>query len=354
MKIIDRYIGHAVVGATLTVLLVLLAIFAFFTLIDELEEIGRGTYGIVQACLVVTLRLPGLAYELFPVAALIGSLLGLGAMMERNELSVVRCAGVSKTRVIWSVMRAGLLFVFVAVLIGEVVYPAAERQARELRTLAIEDRIGMRTENGFWARDGSSYVNIREVLPGDRFGDITIYEYDADNRLRIATRAGSAVYASGQWELRDISQTVFDQGEVRSRHLEKAAWESVLNPDLINMVAVDPDALSIGELARYVRFVRGSGQNAQRYEHALWVKIGYPLATAVMVFLAIPLVLRGSRSVPIGRRVMVGALIGLAFHIGNQASGHLGIVFALPAVWSALGPTLAMFVVGAVLNARTP
>ena len=145
MKIVDRYIGRNVIAATLTVLLVLLAIFAFFAFIDELEEIGRGSYTLGGAAVVVLLGLPGLAYELFPVAALIGALLGLGGMMERNEIAVVRAAGVSKLRVIGSVMKTGLVFVTAAVLIGELVFPIAEQKAREVRTLAISDRTASTT-----------------------------------------------------------------------------------------------------------------------------------------------------------------------------------------------------------------
>ena len=354
MKIIDRYIGQTVISATLTVLVVLLAIFSFFSLIDELEGLGRGSYGLTEVGLVVLLRLPGLAYDLFPIAALIGSLLGLGAMMERNEIPVIRCAGVAKSRVIWSVMKAGVVFVLLAVVIGELLFPPAERHARELRALAMNDQVLSSSEHGFWARDGNSYINIREILPGDQFRDINILEFDRANRLRTATRAQAAYYRNGRWELRDIGQTLFEDGKVSSRSLARATWDSLLDPDLIGMVSINPDTLSVPDLVRYVHFVESNGQNAQRWRHALWVKIGYPLATAVMVYLAIPLVLSGSRTASTGRRILLGALIGLAFHVLNEASGHLGVVLGAPAIASALGPTLVLLALGAFMNYRTP
>jgi lipopolysaccharide export system permease protein len=318
---------------------VLLAIFSFFGFIEELEDIGRGRYTLGLAAVVVLLSLPGLAYELLPIAALLGSLLSLGAMSERNEIAVVRCAGVSKLRVVWSVMKTGLVFVVFAVVVGEVVFPPADRKANAVRSHAISDRVGSASENGFWARDGSNYINI--------------YEYDEADRLRTSTHAQSAHYIEGRWELRDISQTRFEATGPVSELMKRASWDSVLDPDIIGMIAITPESLSSLALVRYVEFARDNGQSAQRWEHALWTKIGYPMATAVMVFLAIPLVLgANARSGSAGRRILLGALIGLTFHVLNQASGHLGVVFSVPATVSALGPTLLLLTVGLVLNAR--
>lgn len=354
MRIIDRYIGQTVIRASLTVLVVLLAIFTFFEFIDELEDVGRGSYTLGRATLVVALSIPRLTYDLFPIAALIGALLGLGALAERSELAVVRCAGVSKLRLIGSVMKTGLLFLVVAVLVGEVLFPLAEREARALRSRSIEDRVTTSSEHGFWARDGQSYINIREVLPGAAFRDIDIFEFDDEGRLRTATRAAGARYVDGRWMLNGIEQTsIAADGAISARRLDRAAWESVLDPDIIEMVAITPETLSLPALVRYVEFARSNGQNPQRWEHALWVKLAYPAAAAVMVFLAIPLVMNASRSVTIGRRVLIGALLGLAFHVVNQTSGHLGVVFGVPAPVSALGPTLLLLACGTLLNYRS-
>lgn len=353
MRTIDRYIATNVVASTVTVLIALLGIFTFFALIDELEEVGRGSYGIVQVFVYVLLSAPSLAYELFPMAALIGSLLGLGAMMRNGEITVIRCAGVSKLKVVLSVMKAGALFVAMAVLVGELVAPSAESYARQYRSMAINDRIALKTQNGFWARDGDSYINIREILPGNQIKDIFIYEFDAQSELRTSTHAKHARYIEGQWILEGISQTILSDAGVDRRIVDRAAWDSLLRPDLIAMVAIQPDSLSVWTLVKYIRFLNNNGQTAERYEHALWVKLTYPFVSAVMVFLAIPMVLRADRSTTIGQRVLIGGLIGLGFHLINQASGHLGIVYDIAPALSAGGPALVMSIIGIVLLVRT-
>lgn len=353
LRIIDNYIARHIIGTSGTVLFVLLAIFTFFLLIDELEQVGRGSYGVPQVLLYALLRLPGMVYELFPMAALIGSLLGLGALMRNGEITVIRAAGVAKTRVVLAVMKAGLVLVAIAMAVGEFIAPAAEGYAREYRSVAINNRITLDTNNGYWARDGNSYINIREILPGDELKDIYIYEFDTLNALRTSTHAERARFENKQWVLENISQTFIGEAGLERRQVETAAWDSLLRPELISVVAIQPDSLAIWTLVKFIGFLNTNGQDATRYEHALWIKIIYPIATGVMVFLAVPMVMRADRTTTIGSRIITGGLIGLGFHLLNQASGHLGVVFEIPPFISAAGPALLMFVIGAGLMLKT-
>jgi len=354
MKILDRYIGWNIVSSTLTVLFVLVALFSIFAFIDQLEDIGRANYGLAKAVVFVVFSVPSLTYELFPMAALIGSLIGFGTMMRNGEIAVIRCVGVRKSRVVAAVIKGGSVLLCVAFLIGEFIAPPSEQFAREYRNVAINDQVTFKSENGFWARDANSYINIREILPGDQLRDVFIYEFDDANKLRLSTYAEFARYFGKEWVLQNISQTVLGDEGLQKRTLPEAAWESILKPDLLQMVTINPDSLSIWNLFKYSRFLRNNGQNAQRYEHVMWVKLTYPLACVMMVALAVPMVLRASRSFTVGQGVLGGGLIGLGFHLLNQAAGHLGVVYEIPPLLSATGPALLMTAAVAYLLARTP
>lgn len=352
MRTLDRYLGRTVIAAAVTVTVALVAAFTFFAFLDELNDVGKGGYTVLGALQFVLLRVPALTYQLFPIAALIGALLGLGTLVANGEMVAIRAAGVSLGRTIVAVMKSALLLMVAAMLIGEFVAPQTEQFARNFRSLALSDQIALRTRNGFWARDGNSFINIRTVLPGDRVENIYIYEFDNHSNLRVSTYAKSAQYSDKQWLLFDIKQTTFEDNEIRVRRIARAAWESLLRPELIGMVVIDPNNLSMWDLTNYVRYLHQNSQNAQRYVQALWTKMVYPLATGAMVFLAVPLVFASARMSTVGGRIVVGSLVGITFHIVNQAAGHLGVVFNLSPSISVLGPTLIIVLAGILLLRR--
>lgn len=352
MKILDRYIGRSVANSTLLVLAVLLTLFAFFTFMDEAGQIGKGRYGTWQAFQYVLLTIPSLAYQLFPVCALIGTTIGLGMLASNSELVVMRAAGVSLSRIIVSVMKVGLVFVVLTLAIGEGIAPVAERYAQTLRSVAMSDKLTLRGQDGLWARDGNTFVNVRDILPGERLGKIFIFERDAAFRLKKMVRADSAIYRKGSWVLQGVVSSDIGEAVVASSHISESLWETNLSPDLLSVVTVKPSTLSIVGLYQYVTYLTDNGLDAAIYQQALWGKIVAPIVTAVMVFLSIPFVFGPLRSVGIGHRVLVGTLAGVGFYILNQTFAYMGLVFALNPVFSALAPAGMAFLAAYIMLRR--
>jgi len=340
VKLLDRYIGVHVVKSTLLVLAVLVALFSFIAFVEELDTIGRADYTLGLSLEYVALTTPRRIFELFPLAAVIGSLMGLGTLAAHSELTVMRASGMSVMRIGASVVGAGAILVALAMLVGEVLAPYCERLAHERRSVALTDRIALKTDYGLWVRDGRSFINIRNVFPGNRVGDVYIYEFDQSYRLRVSTHARSAYYRDGRWVLEDIRQSVIDEDGVTRRALQSAVWESLFNPELISVVAVRPEGLSAVGLRRYIGYLERNELNATRYQIAFWNKVIYPLATGVMVFLAIPLVLGRLRGTSLGVRILAGTLVGIAFHVLHEASRHMGVVYNLDPFLSVATPTL--------------
>ncbi|MGH8659789.1 MAG: LPS export ABC transporter permease LptG [Gammaproteobacteria bacterium] len=349
--ILDRYLGWTVANTVLVVAAVLITAFTFFEFLDELDSLG-GRYGLWQVLEFCLLRSPGLAYKLFPIAALIGSLIALGGMVASRELTVIRASGVSIQRTVLAVMKGALGIVSLALVVGELVVPHAEEFARQRRAFALYNQITFKSQNGFWIRDGRSYINIRHVLPGDLLEDIFIFEFDTSHRLTASTYAKNARYQGQDWLLFQIEQTRFHDKRVTREQIKRATWRSLFKPELINMLVVEPETLAMLDLVQYIRYLKRNAQSSQRYEQALWVKLAYPLAAGVMVLLAVPLVLSSHQVRGVGHRILLGSLIGMGFHICNQAAGHLGVVYSLNPGFIAILPTATTLFIALVFLRR--
>lgn len=354
IRLLDRYIGGAVAGGVLMTLLVLLGLFMLFEVVEQLEDYGRGDYGLRAIAVYALLRIPRLCYDLFPISGLIGALLGLSMLAQRRELAVMRCAGLSRADITLAVMKAGLIFMVCAMCLGEFVSPYAELYATNYRLTRMHGYLPMRGDAELWLRDGDTYVNILRVKPDGDIAGLLIHEFDDDRKLRTTTYASEAEFQGRQWILRSLAQTRFVGDQVVTEYMERATWDSMLRPDLVTVVIIKPELNSIWALSRYIEYLRTNGQSAQQYEYALWSKLIYPLATGVMVLLAVPVVLgRAAVRTATTRYVIVGTLVGIGFFLINKLIGNFGIVADLPPALSAAGPTVIIALAAVLLLRRS-
>ncbi len=340
MKILDRHIGFHVVRDSLLTLLTLLVVFSLVDFLEDLSDVGKGSYTTGVAVEYMLLTTPNRIFILFPVAAVIGSLIGLGSLAAHRELVVIRAAGVSSLRIAAAAIKAAVVLVVASVLVGEVVSPYTEQLAHQLRTTALSDNGALGTGNGFWARDGNTFINVGRVLPGNRMSELYIYELDDEHRLRVATYADRGIYKEGKWTLEGIRQSVIGKDGVIGRNVVEEDWRSRFRPELAEIVSRRLTSLSIPGLMRYIEYLRSNGLNTARYELALWNKIINPVTTVVMIFIALPLVLGRLGSVGISQRIVAGVAIAVSFLLLQQLAGHLGLTFGLNPVVSACAPTL--------------
>lgn len=351
MNILNRYLAWAVIGGTLLTLSALLPLLGVFILADEANSIGIERYGFAEALLFMLLSLPRYAYELFPIATLIGALIGLGALASRSELVAMRAAGVSVSQLVRAALLGGLLLAVIAVLIGEVVAPLAEQRGVELRRQALSGGVTQRTPDGFWAMEDGSYVNIREIRSGTSLRDISIYQIDSTSGSLIATHAASASYRNAQWELENIARSHVSAAGVEVERIERAGWESMLNPDLLKVVVADPRALPVWGLYRYIQFMWTNKQDAGPYEVVFWAKVLHPVLTLSMILVAIPLLLGSTRSTGMGRRLFAGVLVGILYYLISRTLAYLALLFGLNPFIAAIAPPL-LFVSGALVLLR--
>jgi lipopolysaccharide export system permease protein len=348
LKIHERHLAREIYASTALVLTAFLMLFAFFDLIHELESIGQGGYQLHHALAYVTLTVPGRLYELFPIGVLIGTLYALTVLARHSEITVLRAAGLSTRDFLVTLAKIGLVFAALTLVVGEFVAPPAERAAQQLRIKATGALVAQEFRSGLWVRDEQAFVNVREVLPDATLHNVRVFQFDDQFQLRSISQAESGRYVdTGAWALEGVVRTVFSGDSARVERYDQLKWESALNPNLLAVLLVVPERMSLVNLYLYIRHLSANQQKTDRYEIAMWKKLIYPLAALVMMALALPFAYMQDRMGAVSIRVFAGIMLGIGFHMLNGLFSSLGVINSWPPFFSAITPSVLFLLTAA-------
>lgn len=343
---------RTILAGTALVLVVLLALAGLFEFIAELED-RRGDYHTPQAILFTALRLPNLAFEMLPVAVLIGSLLGLGGIAANSEIIVMRSSGLSVMRLAGMVSLSGLVLLVLTGLLGEFIGPPLDFYARNMRTEARyesdDDRLGGET----WVKDANTFLHLERVSSEFEFGTIYIYRFDEDNRLAsIAQADNSGIDEEDNWVLERLRETTFRDDGVQVTESSLAIESFEVNAELLGNALAKPLSLSARGLLGYIDYLRRNQLDATPYETELWYRIARTLSVLVMPILSLAFVFGSLRAGGTGARLMIGVGIGLAYYLVSETLANSGQVFDLNPVLITFLPTVALVIITAIALAR--
>ena len=350
---LDRYIAAMVLRAIAVVLVCLLTLVTLFTVVDELRDLTPG-YTPQYALLYVLYSTPRRLVELMPYGVFLGALVGLGVMASREEVTVLRAAGVSSLRLFASVAVPALLLLAVNQVLGEFVAPRAEAAGSSLKLRVRLGDGGAAIDSAHWYREGDLVTNVDGFgADGDLIG---VHQFSwRDGQLVSSRYAERAIYMAeaGHWRLIEVVETRFGDGATQSRRYPHLAWRTEAEPALLSAKALfEPDKLSLSDLGFQIDYMRREQLDATRYQVAFWSRIMQPVAVLGLVLLAIGFVVGPLREVGMGMRLTVGIAVGLVFKYLLDLFGPVSIVFGVPA-WLAMAmPVAICWIAGGLLLSR--
>ncbi len=340
-KVLFRHLAREIYGATAIVLVAFLGLFAFFDFINELEDVGKGGYEVHHALAYVAMLIPGRVYELMPVAVLIGTLYALTALARQSEITVMRASGLSTAAMLRMLGLIGSLFVAMTFVFGEYIAPPAESAAQQWRLTATHSAVSQQLRTGLWVKDGPMVINVRTLLPDRSLEKVRIYTFDEGYRLASLAEAKRGVYdGDGRWRFLDVVRTRFLDERTEVEHVPEFIWRSELTPEVLSVLMVVPERMSVANLWAYRQHLKENQQNADRYEIALWKKLVYPLAVLVMMALALPFALTHDRMSNVSMKVFLGVMLGVTFHLLNGLFSNLGVINAWNSGLAAVTPSV--------------
>ena len=182
---------------------------------------------------------------------------------------------------------------------------------------------------------------------------MSIYEIDPLQHLLKMQHADQALFIGDQqWRLEHIQESDISTQQMQARSLDSALWQSSIAPNLLKIVAVTPNNLSLYDLAGYVSYLKQNHQESHTFELAFWGRIVNPLVTLLMLLLSAPFVIGVKRGVSVGERMMIGIVIGMSFNIIDKIVGHLGLIYNLNPPLIALMPSLIVLTLAVVAVMR--
>lgn len=350
MSILDRYIIRSILGAALLVMFVVLVLGALFVFIDQLGDIGVGHYSVLSALSFTLLNVPQQAFDLLPIAALMGSLLGLGTLARGSEVTVIRASGISVARIAGTVLMAGILLIGVEVLLGEFLAPPLREAAKEQKAFSKFNDVSF-GGGGAWVRDGNLILNVAGQSGERQFGGMQVFELSPDHHLLAIGHAGRAT-AGNKWTLSDYAESRFSNDTVVGHPSGQRLLESNVTAGFLGLAVDTPDQLTSRALWGLIQYLQANSLDAREYVFAFWSRIARTVAIAFAVLLAIPFILGSLRSAGAGTRMMMSLIIGLGFFLLQKLIESGTLVFELNPVILAWLPTALLATVTLLLLAR--
>lgn len=350
LRLTDRLIAQRVLSAVGVVWLLLLALDCFLSLAEELPDVGKGSYTIVAAALHIGWTIPRRAYELFPIAAVIGALAGLGALAPTAELTAMRAGGLSKLRIALAAVAAVAALMVLVLIGGETLAPWGEQRAQAVQAGAMSQNLVARGRTGVWARDGETLLNAKR---GENLGDsvvlydLRIYGFEADGRLAHITIAARAEHAQDAWILREVVRQSFGIEAVSSEKLTELVWPSQIDPRLLALSLIKPRFLGLRDLTNGIAYRDRNGLDASEWRAAFWRRAFYPLTVLALVLVALPFAFGSLRSGGLGKRLFFGILLAAGWSVMQRGVTNFAAVYGVDFRLTQLLPAAALLLIAA-------
>ena len=388
MKILQRYFFVSIAQAVGFVLAAFLALNAFFDLTGQLPLIGNNGYALQHALLYVLLRVPYYVYEVMPVAALLGTIITMAQFAASSEFTIMRASGMSTRLAAWMLFKIGIVLVLITFVFGELIAPRTAPVAERMRLSARGATVTQGCVSGMWTKDivrsegiagtvtGSRFFNVRQFRNDGQLIDVRLYEFDVNFRMRsLITAARGSYKGNNAWRLEEVTETVFsntapqaaasvmpgaaaptqgvsnygqDTSLVTTRKMPGMDLISEVTPKIISVSGSDPDRMSANELAVYARHLSENKQESERFKIAFWKKLFDPLAIFVLMALALPFAYLQTRSGGVSIKIFAGIMIGVGYMLVNSLFAHLGVLSSMPAVLTAIAPSLVFLALALV------
>jgi lipopolysaccharide export system permease protein len=358
MRTARRYLAREIYRSCTVVLLALLGLFTFFALVDDLDNVGD-KFTLLALFYLQALALPTRLYDLLPIGLLIGAILALAGLAQRNELVILRVSGVSGLRLLGMLWVVTIPLMIGATVLSEWVTPVAEIKSSEANLTFRGSAGGNRLNSGYWFKEptrdgGTRTINIMTLKADGEVEGITLYEFRKDLELTALSKAERGRFADGKLIMDNVVENrilaeateALDNAQppkgavTEVVKLPRRELTTTLTPGRLLARVLTPERMSLTTLLDYIDYLKHNNLQADRQIVAVWRKVVYPFTLLIMMTIAAPVAFMQTRRGGVGAKVFIGILVGVAFFMVNQLALNVGMLSRWPPWVTAIVPNL--------------
>lgn len=347
---LGRYLTLRFTRAILSVFSTFFFLIGTLDFVELMRRAGDSPVATTPKIIMLALyRVPSVAEQIFPFAALFGGMFALLTLSRKLELVIARSAGVSA----WQFLQPAAVVAGVIGLVSIMIYnPLAAEMKR--RATALETRLFVRAGGQssaslpeIWLRqasvDGQAVIRAAGALPDeDGLSRVAFFNFNPDGSFRDRIDARQAVLRPGHWELSDARITSANEEPQSYRSYMLA---TTLEPDQMRQSFTPPEAVGFWSMPAVIERTQRAGLDTTRYELRYQSLMARPLLLIAMVLVAASVSLRFFRFGGVTKLVVAGVTAGFVLYVATQLSeelGSSGIVNPIVAAWlpAALGTML--------------
>ncbi|MBI5645504.1 MAG: LPS export ABC transporter permease LptG [Ignavibacteriae bacterium] len=365
MTRLDRHLAMQFLKVSLFAIIAFSVIFIMVDMIENLDDFIDENVPTHMIAAYYVYFLPRILSLMVPVALLLSGLFVVGKMSATNELTIIKCSGVSLSRYMRPFLALALLVSLGMLGFDGYLVPRinAARLSIEREYLKKNLRVGGRYNMYFQDTD-NRIVSVEyfdeSVLTARR---VSIQQFRTTDPTVMQKRIDAASMRwdlpRRRWKLQNATSRTF----LHDSSLKAARRETVerddsldapvlaLTPEVIARMQQKPEEMELDELRDYIDRQRRAGSDIDRLLVDYHGKIAFPFASLIVVFFAVPFASVKRRS---GLSVQFGISIFLCFVylVGQKLSQIFGYNGSIPAILAAWLPNMLFLVAAGIVITR--
>jgi lipopolysaccharide export system permease protein len=349
LPILGRYVALEFLRTFGLTMLAFLAIYLLADFFDRFDSFLQHEASASAIARLFLYRIPLVMTQVAPLAVLAGGLIGLGLLARHNEFVAMRACGISVWQVLMPLAVLAAVISVATFFWNETVVPASARRWHQVWNQEIKQKYsaGVFTGREFWYLGRAGFYNVDRVVPRrQQLIGLTVYQLGPDFRPARVIRARSATWTGKGWALEGPRTLHFDTTPSREEAGVPPGFRLPETLDDFRVVSVEAEEFSYRMLRDQISSLQSKGVDASESWVDLHLKVALPVASLVLMLVAVPLAARGTRVSSLSAAVGSGFVLGFAYFIILAFARALGQTGALPPLLAAWTSNLLFALIG--------